>query len=80
MNQNSIHVLVKLVNQLPFSAIKSIYDSLLAHFEPTCCDKNGICIVKVFLEIKEGDVGALRRKVIENSFALSSDPFGNYAI
>ena len=79
-NQNRIHVLVRLVKQLPSSAVKSIYDSVLAHFESTCCDKNGICLVKAFLESQQEGIGTLRSRIIDNAFVLSADPYGNYAI
>ena len=79
-NQNSIHVLVKIVAKLPASTVKQIYESLLKNFETLCCDKNGVCLVKAILDSALEDIAALRGKIIENAFTLSVDPFGNYVI
>ena len=79
-NQNSIHVLVKLVKELPASTVKPIYNAMLEHFEAICCDKNGICLIKAFLDNSHEETAELGTKIIENAFRLSVDPYGNYAV
>ena len=80
-DNNSCHIIIKFVSEIPFPANDNLYKSIYDIFFLLCKDKHGCCVIQ-----KCFDCGIIQQKNIlynlTNKFCslLICDQFGNYVI
>jgi len=77
-----VHVIEKIVICFEEEKVSFIYDYAIKNFMKLANNTNGLCIIKkIIIHTKnEETVKKIQTKLIENSFSLIQNPFGNYAI
>lgn len=81
-DSQGVHVVEKMIICFEEDRISFVYDLALGNFMKLANNTNGLCIIKkVIIHAKnEETIKKLLQKLIDNSFSLIQNPFGNYAI
>ena len=80
-DNNSCHIIIKFVSEIPFPTNDNMYNAIYKHFLLLCKDKHGCCVIQKCFES-----GVNQQKNIlyflSNKYCteLISDQFGNYVI
>ncbi len=80
-DNNSCHIIIKFVSEIPFPANDNMYNAIYKHFVYLCKDKHGCCVIQKCIES-----GVNQQKKILYSLSnkycseLICDQFGNYVI
>ena len=80
-DNNSCHIIIKFVNEIPFPANDNMYNAIYKNFLLLCKDKHGCCVIQQCFEC-----GINQQKNILYSLSnkycseLICDQFGNYVI
>ena len=80
-DNNSYHIIIKFVSEIPYPANDNLYNSIYKNFLMLCKNKHGCCVIQKCFEY-----GNIQQKNILFSFTnkfcseLICDEFGNYVI
>ena len=80
-DNNSYHIIIKFVSEIPYPANDNMYNSIYKNFLMLCKNKHGCCVIQKCFEF-----GNIQQKNILFSFTnkfcseLICDQFGNYVI